>query len=210
MAAVWIRLRAELRSRWRAWLALAVLAGLAGGLVIAIAAGARRTDSAVARWRAATETMDVWVGKSKVYALERTSRASSGCRRSRDAVRSADLAFWGRTDAGRPVTVNEVELNAPVEGRDCCANRPKLLAGRPPDPAGPTRSSSTPRRPSTSTCGSGARCGRGSRRRASWRGSSRPASTTPAPTPRPRAAGRCSACASSGFAPSSLSEDAFR
>ena len=41
-----------------------------------------------------------------------------------DAVRSVDVAFWGRTDAGRPVTVNEIELNAPVEGRDCCANRP--------------------------------------------------------------------------------------
>ena len=70
MAAVWIRLRAELRFGWRAWLALAVLAGLAGGLVTAVAAGARRTDSTVARWRSATETKDVWVGKSMVYSLE--------------------------------------------------------------------------------------------------------------------------------------------
>ena len=44
-----MRFRAELRSRWRTWLTLAVLAGIAGGLVIAGIAGARRTDSALAR-----------------------------------------------------------------------------------------------------------------------------------------------------------------
>lgn len=135
MAAVWIRLRTEARSRWRAWLALAVLAGLAGGLVTAIAAGARRADSTVARWRAATETIDVWVGKSRVYSLEADFARVERLPQVAEAARSADLAFWGRTDAGRPVTVNEVELNVPVEGRDCCANRPKLLAGRAPDPA---------------------------------------------------------------------------
>ena len=31
--------RAGLRARWRTWLVLAVLTGLAGGLVIAVAAG---------------------------------------------------------------------------------------------------------------------------------------------------------------------------
>src|SRR5437667_341811 len=44
-----MRFRAELRSRWRTWLALALLAGVAGGLVVAGIAGARRTDSALAR-----------------------------------------------------------------------------------------------------------------------------------------------------------------
>ena len=137
MAAVWIRLRAELRLRWRAWLALAVLAGLAGGLVTAVAAGARRTDSAVARWRSATETKDVWVGRSKVYSLDADFSRIERLPQVVDAVRSADLAFWGRTAAGRPVTVNRIELNAPVGRRDCCADRPKLLAGRPPDPDRP-------------------------------------------------------------------------
>lgn len=46
MAGVWLVVRAGLRARWRSWLALAVVAGLAGGLVTAVAAGARRTDSA--------------------------------------------------------------------------------------------------------------------------------------------------------------------
>ncbi len=48
VAAIWMRFRAELRSGWRTWLTLAVLAGLAGGLVVAGFAGARRTDSALA------------------------------------------------------------------------------------------------------------------------------------------------------------------
>ena len=46
MTAVWVFFRAELRGRWRSWLALAVLAGLFGGVVIAVAAGARRTGAA--------------------------------------------------------------------------------------------------------------------------------------------------------------------
>jgi hypothetical protein len=38
--------RAELRRRWRAWLVLAVLVGLVGGLVLAATAAGRRTDDA--------------------------------------------------------------------------------------------------------------------------------------------------------------------
>lgn len=46
MTAVWMFFGAELRRRWRSWLVLALLAGLIGGLVTAVAAGARRTDNA--------------------------------------------------------------------------------------------------------------------------------------------------------------------
>jgi hypothetical protein len=46
MTAVWMFFRAELRGRWRSWLALALLAGVFGGVVTAVAAGARRTDAA--------------------------------------------------------------------------------------------------------------------------------------------------------------------
>jgi ABC-type antimicrobial peptide transport system permease subunit len=50
VAAVLTRLRAELRSRWRAWLAIAFLIGFAGGVVLTTAAGARRTASAYPRF----------------------------------------------------------------------------------------------------------------------------------------------------------------
>jgi putative ABC transport system permease protein len=50
MTPVWMRLRAEVRGHWRAWLGLVVMLGLFGGAVIAAAAGARRTDSAYPRF----------------------------------------------------------------------------------------------------------------------------------------------------------------
>ena len=46
MNAGWMFLRAELRRRWRAWLALALIVGAFAGVVEAAAAGARRTDAA--------------------------------------------------------------------------------------------------------------------------------------------------------------------
>ena len=40
----------ELRGRWLSWAALVLLVGLAGGVVLTAAAGARRTDSAYPRF----------------------------------------------------------------------------------------------------------------------------------------------------------------
>ena len=48
------RVRAELRSRWRALGALALFVALIGGVVLAVAAGARRTATAVERLGAAS------------------------------------------------------------------------------------------------------------------------------------------------------------
>ena len=67
MAAVWICFRAELRSRWRAWVALTLLVGIAGGVVLAAAAGARRTDSSVGRYHVATRASHVAVGKGVTF-----------------------------------------------------------------------------------------------------------------------------------------------
>src|SRR5438270_1909131 len=49
MRSVRYRFAAEVRARGRAWIALAILAGLFYGSVVAAAAGARRTDTVVAR-----------------------------------------------------------------------------------------------------------------------------------------------------------------
>jgi ABC-type lipoprotein release transport system permease subunit len=59
--AVGMRLRAELRERWRSWLGLALLVGVGGGVVLALAAGARRTDSAYSRFVSAQNAWDVVV-----------------------------------------------------------------------------------------------------------------------------------------------------
>jgi hypothetical protein len=61
MAAVWYRFRAELRTRWRAWLGLALVVGIAGGAVLMLAAGARRTDSAYPRFLRAQQAFDLLV-----------------------------------------------------------------------------------------------------------------------------------------------------
>jgi len=61
MAAIWMRFRAELRARWPALLAVALLVGLAGGAALAAFAGARRTDTAFGRLVKKTEAWDVLV-----------------------------------------------------------------------------------------------------------------------------------------------------
>ena len=61
MGAVSYRFRAELRERWRSWLGLALLVGLAAGGVTALLAGARRTDSAYSRYLDAQRAPDALV-----------------------------------------------------------------------------------------------------------------------------------------------------
>src|SRR3954451_22870661 len=61
VSAVWMAARAQLRHRWGATIALALLVGLTGGLVIAAVAGASRTDSSMKRFVAYSHTEDVYV-----------------------------------------------------------------------------------------------------------------------------------------------------
>lgn len=62
MTVVWIRAMKELRARWRPWLAIALMIGIAGGVVMAAAAGARRTDTAVPRFLVYAQASDALVG----------------------------------------------------------------------------------------------------------------------------------------------------
>jgi FtsX-like permease family len=62
VSAVWMRLRSELRTRWRAWLGLALLIGLAGAAASAAAAGARRTETAYPRFVQAQNGYDLITG----------------------------------------------------------------------------------------------------------------------------------------------------
>ena len=57
-----MRLRSELRTRWRAWLGLALLIGLAGAAASAAAAGARRTETAYPRFVQAQNGYDLITG----------------------------------------------------------------------------------------------------------------------------------------------------
>jgi hypothetical protein len=61
MGAVWLRARAQLRGRLLASLALALLVGLAGGVVLAAVAGARRSEAALPRFLAASRSTEATV-----------------------------------------------------------------------------------------------------------------------------------------------------
>jgi FtsX-like permease family len=70
MATVWLRLRADVRLRWRALLGLALLLGIVGGVVLTAAAGARRTDTAYPRllkWANAAQVDVLPGGPAQAY-----------------------------------------------------------------------------------------------------------------------------------------------
>ncbi len=179
------------RSRWRAWLALAALAGLAGGFVIATATAARRADSAITRWRDATGTMDVWVGKGELWDLEIDFARVERLPQVAGATRSHRSCLLG-ADGHRPRRL----------GRRDGAQRRHERGGwggeAPQDPRGP-HARPCPggrdlrrlqRRASATASMSAARCACASRRGRRSHGSPRPASTTHGRIPRPPAPGR--------------------
>ena len=78
--AVWRCVRSQMRSRWVALLALALLIGVATGVVLTTAAGARRTDSAYPRLLRDTNGADLLVSGSQDFypRAGAPSRASRG------------------------------------------------------------------------------------------------------------------------------------
>lgn len=62
MSVVWLLLRAEMRNRWRAWLGLALVFGIAFGAAIAAAAGARRSETAYPRFLRAQDSFHAVTG----------------------------------------------------------------------------------------------------------------------------------------------------
>ena len=50
VGAVRLRFRAQARDRWRSWLLLAVVVGLAAGSALAAVSGARRTETSYRRF----------------------------------------------------------------------------------------------------------------------------------------------------------------
>lgn len=122
--AMWVR--NEVAHRWKALVALGVLAGLVGGLAIAAVAGARRTSTAYERFREATGRSDAIVfgtllGMAVDYTPVRTLPEVE------DAGEFV-LAPIGLKDLGAgQLGPNDDHLYRTI-------NRPLLVAGRLPDP----------------------------------------------------------------------------
>jgi hypothetical protein len=142
VSAIRIRFRAELRSRWRDWLALALLAGLAGGVTVALAAAADRTQTALHRYYTAVHGADAYVdpgfafGEEKLD-LQRIARLPQVT----ESEPTAHLAVISRSRSGQPIIPvgpKSVEYLAPTDGRQRdLIDRPELLRGRLPDPNAP-------------------------------------------------------------------------
>ncbi|MFL5798278.1 MAG: FtsX-like permease family protein [Actinomycetota bacterium] len=130
--AIRLRGRAELRSSWRAWLALALLFGTAGGAATAAAAGARRTETAYPRFVEWGNAPDVLTGgfegklnPEKVFAtIEHLPSVLAWARQ--DLVAQAIVLPDGRT-----ATAPEIFGISDLEGRlGVSIDRTKVLSGR--------------------------------------------------------------------------------
>jgi hypothetical protein len=121
--AVWLRVRSELRTRWRAALSLALLVGISGGVVMAAWAGARRTHTAYTRFVVAQNAWDAAVSNDQSFgvtaeqidAIERLPEVKTAVR---GIVDYADLGvgvpFFATDDPRVGTTFNQYKL---VEGR---------------------------------------------------------------------------------------------
>jgi uncharacterized integral membrane protein len=113
--------RAGLRAQWRTWLGLAVLVAVVGGAVIALGAGARRTDTAYARFLRSQRGADVGVYLS----AEAGSPIVAQIDRLPEVTASA-------TALALPAVESDFVPVVAVDGRyGRDLNRFKFLAGRP-------------------------------------------------------------------------------
>lgn len=122
----------ELRARWRAVVGLALLVGLAGGIVLATAAGARRTGSAYERFTEGTATRDVSVQVDAedpgplLGAIEELALVAASGRLEIYPVLPEDESMIGEVD---------LAIFASPDGRyGRDVDRPVVLQGRMPSP----------------------------------------------------------------------------
>jgi ABC-type lipoprotein release transport system permease subunit len=136
VAAVWMRVRAELRARWRAWLGLALMFGIASGAAIAAAAGARRTDTAYPRFLRAQDAFHATTGGGAEEDYEGRIEAIKNLPEVEDSVvivlLGAELVVPAKGDRPeRVVSLPEALVGTDPEGRALYeTNRAKVLEGR--------------------------------------------------------------------------------
>jgi hypothetical protein len=133
MAAIWAMARAELRHRWRATVLLAVLVGLAAGVVLAAVAGARRTGSAVDRFLTYNRPLDVSVVGLDMADVERLPQVADA-----DEAALVPLLPNSPSGPGNPDTTGVIAALVTIHGRmGVTSDRALLVRGRRPDPGRP-------------------------------------------------------------------------
>jgi ABC-type lipoprotein release transport system permease subunit len=146
LTAVLVRWRAELRRRWAAWLGVALVAGLGGGVVVGLLAGASRTTKAYPELVAAKRAADVLIGGDSPFVLregrfagavdlDQVERLPQVKKTARAAV---TLLFTGETGSGRrvgpvdllPIIPSDEQLGSTIEAW-------RMVDGRPADQSRP-------------------------------------------------------------------------
>jgi hypothetical protein len=134
-----MRLRSELRTRWRSWLGLALLIGLAGAAAVTAAAGARRTETAYPRFVQAQNGYDLITGgfPGNIDPARALARIEA----------LPEVAQWARIDvaastailpSGRVAPAPELMAVTDLAGRaGFQLNRFKVISGRLANPRAP-------------------------------------------------------------------------
>lgn len=130
MGAVAFAFRAELRSRWRSWLAIALLVAVVGGFVLAATAAGRRTTSAYPQF-VATYGYDATVYATN--ALPQLDRLPTVASATAMVTPSNGQPTCRCTRPINVVSANFALLAEPRGGKHLW----KLVSGRAPDPAAP-------------------------------------------------------------------------
>jgi hypothetical protein len=127
MTAILVRLRSELRSRWKTWLSITLMLGLFGGAVISIASGARRTDSAYQRFLEWSHAPDVEVPRFN----SEVAGGVFGLVTLKDVEALPQVADSARLRLYQ--TTKDLTVNAPADSRFYTTfDRLKFLQGRSP------------------------------------------------------------------------------
>ena len=140
MGALWVRFRAEFRERWRAWLGIAVLIGLAAGVVMGLIAGARRTDSAYGRFLDRSSAADLVLIDQRTTNVEASIDLEAAARLDGVEVAVLGRSFYvhgGRTE-DRELPVFPVAVMTSPDGElGRSVERRQVVEGRRPDPGRP-------------------------------------------------------------------------
>lgn len=131
MAAVWMRLMAEVRARRRAWLGLAALVSVFGGAVVASAIGAARTGSVVDRYVEQKRPANIFL--MPAFGIQESTREIL------EALSFKNLRTLPSVEDGTLLlqlpAVEELEILAPADARAGREIFPQnILEGRLPDP----------------------------------------------------------------------------
>jgi hypothetical protein len=126
MGAVWLLAGSEMRRRWRSLVALTLLVGIIGAIVLATVAGARRSSTALARFNADSRSADVelFIAPPRAADLERFRRTPQ--------IASMALLQAYQIDPG---ATGFVATAAAVDrAMGSVIDRPRVIAGRLADP----------------------------------------------------------------------------